>query len=100
MGDTENGIRQTPFSDAWGTPDVGGQGLNGIGGGLDQGSGGNGIINSPFDKAICPTPGGEPTADGLESGKSASTVTLDGSGAQGSQAPWDITSSRNTVDKR
>ena len=96
----QNGIRQSPFSDAWPTPDVGGQGASGIGGGLDQGSGSNGIISSPFDKACCPIPGGSPTADGLESGKTASTFPLDGSGSQGSNAPWDITSSRNTVDKR
>lgn len=95
-----NGIRQSPFRDAWPTPGVEGHGASGIGGGLDLGSGGNGIVNSPFDQACCPAPGGSPTADGLESGKTASTFPLDGSGSQGSNAPWDITSSRNTVDKR
>ena len=64
-----NGIRQSPFSDAWPTPGVEGTGVSGIGGGLDMGSGADGIVNSPFDKACCPTPGGSPTSDGLESGK-------------------------------
>lgn len=98
MGDSENGIRQSPFADVWGTPDVGGNGASGIGGGLDMGSGPNGIVCSPYDKPACPTPSGAATADGLESGKSSSTFPLDGSGA--GQAPWDVTSSRNTVDKR
>lgn len=100
MSDQENGIRQTPFSDAWATPGVGGEGMNGIGGGLDQGDGGNGIVCSPWSNPIVPTPGGQPTADGLESGKSAGTVTIGGTGAQGEQAPWDVTSSRNTVDRK
>lgn len=102
MGDTQNGISQSPFDKAWPTPDVGGNGASGIGGGLDLGAGGNGIVCSPYDKAACPTPSGAPTADGLESGKSASTFGLDGSGGEGSQAPWDITETRsiNTVDKR
>jgi len=100
MGNNENGIKQTPFSDAWATPDVGGQGMNGIGGGLDQGSGSNGIVNSPWASPFVPTPGGQATADGLESGKSAGTVTIDGTGAQGTHAPWDITSSRNTIDQK
>jgi len=96
----QNGITQSPFKDAWPTPDVGGTGVAGIGGGLDQGAGGNGIVSSPWSNPIVPTPGGQPTADGLESGRSAKAIDLDGSGGAGSQAPWDVTSSRNTVDKR
>ncbi len=96
----QNGITNSPFSQAWPTPDVGGQGMNGIGGGLDQGAGSNGLVSSPWASPIVPTPGGSPTSDGLESGKSAGTVTIDGTGAQGTHAPWDITSSRNTVDQK
>lgn len=98
----ENGIRQSPFKDAWPTPDVGGTGVSGIGGGLDLGAGENGIVNSPFDKAFVPTPGGSPTADGLESGKTAECIdSLGGANTGESQAaPWDITSSRNTIDRR
>jgi hypothetical protein len=96
----QNGITQSPFSEAWPTPDVSGTGVSGIGGGLDMGAGANGIMNSPWTNPVCPVPGGSPTADGLESGKTASTFPLDGSGSQGQNAPWDITSSRNTVDKR
>lgn len=97
MGDSENGIRQTPFDKAWPTPDVGGTGVNGIGSGLDLGAGANGIINSPFDKAIVPTPGGQETSGALPSAPAFAQV--DG-GSPGTNAPWDVTSSRNTVDKK
>lgn len=96
----ENGIRQSPFSDAWSTPDVGGTGLNGIGGGLDQGSGGNGIVNSPWSDAFVPTPGGEETACAALGQPTPKTVNVDGGSPAGSHAPWDITSSRNTVDQK
>ncbi len=96
----QNGIRQTPFDKAWPTPGVEGQGLNGIGGGLDQGNGGNGIIQSPFSKAVAPTPSGACTPVPDFGGEPPYTINLDGSATAGSQMPWDVTSSRNTVDKR
>jgi hypothetical protein len=99
MGDTENGIKQTPFSDAWSTPDVGGTGVAGIGGGLDQGAGANGIVSSPWSNPTVPTPGGQPTADGLESGRSARPGSIGGVGPD-SGPQWDITSYNNTVDKK
>lgn len=94
-----NGIR-TPFDDAWSTPDVGGTGANGIGGGLDQGSGGNGIVASPFDKAIVPTPGGEETPCADLGQPAPKFVDIPGGSPSGTHAPWDITSSRNTVDQK
>lgn len=97
MGSGENGIRQTPFSDAWATPDVGGTGANGILGDFDQGPGPNGIINSPFDKAVVPVPGGQAAAGSLPN--PPGYVQVEG-GTPGMNAPWDVTSSRNTVDKR
>ena len=100
MGMDENGIRQTPFDKAWPTPDVSGTGLNGIGGDLDQGMGGNGIVASPFDKAIVPTPSGECTPVPDFGGKPPYTINVDGSDGAGSQAPWDITTSRNTIDRK
>lgn len=100
MGSEENGIRQSPFTQAWPTPDVGGTGLNGIGGGLDQGSGGNGLTNSPFDKAVVPTPSGAETPCPELGQPVPTTVQVDGGSPAGSQAPWDITSSRNTVDRK
>jgi hypothetical protein len=98
----QNGIQQSPFKDAWPTPDVGGTGVSGIGYLSDQGAGPNGIVNSPFDKAFVPTPGGSPTADGLESGKTASCIDSLGGADTGEVTvePWDITSSRNTIDRR
>lgn len=94
----QNGIKQTPFSDAWPTPGTEGTGVNGTGDGFDQGSGGNGIVSSPFTEAVVPTPGGQRTADGL--GTPPDTVQLTDAPGKGSNAPWDVTSSRNTVDKR
>ena len=93
----ENGIRQTPFSEAWPTPGVEGTGLNGMGDSFDQGSGVNGITNSPMSP-IVPTPSGARTADAL--GTPPDTIQIDGGSPKGSQAPWDVTSSRNTVDRR
>ena len=92
---------QTPYSDAaFATPDVGGQGANGIGGGLDQGSGGNGIIASPFDKAIVPTPGGQETPCADLGQPVPAFASIPGGDSPGTQAPWDITTSRNTVDRK
>jgi len=97
----QNGIKQTPFSEAWPTPDVKGTGLQGIGGGIDMsGDGGNGIVSSPFDKAIVPTPGGECTPVPDIGYPPDYTVQVDGGNPAGSQAPWDVTSSRNTVDRK
>jgi hypothetical protein len=96
----ENGIRQSPFSDAWPTPDVGGTGLNGIGGGLDSDAGPNGLMAVPFDKAIVPVPSVECTPVPDLGGKPPYTIDVDGGSPEGSQAPWDITSSRNTVDRK
>lgn len=98
MGSNENGLRQTPFTEAWPTPGVEGTGLNGTGDGFDQGTGANGIVNSPWKDSVVPVPSGARTADGL--GTPPDTVQLTDAPAKGSQAPWDVTSSRNTVDRR
>lgn len=96
-----NGISNSPFDKAWPTPDVGGTGLNGIGGGLDQGGGGNGIIASPFDKAIVPTPGGECTPCADLGQPPPNFIQVDGGSPAGSQSPWDITPGHTaTVDKK
>ena len=99
MGSDSNGITQSPFDKAWATPDVGGTGANGIGGGIDT-AGPNGIVNSPFSQAVVPTPSGECTPVAEFGGAPPYTVPIDGSDGAGSQAPWDITSSRNTVDRK
>lgn len=95
----ENGIRQTPFNAAWPAPDVSGTGVNGIGGGIDL-AGADGIVNSPFDKAFVPTPGGQETPCADLGGVAPQFVQTTDAPAAGSQAPWDVTSSRNTVDRR
>lgn len=101
MGSTDNGITQSPFTEAFPTPDVGGTGVNGIGGGLDDPGGkGNGLTNSPFDQAVVPTPSGECTPVAALGGAPPYTADTTDAPAAGSQAPWDVTSSRNTVDRK
>lgn len=95
----ENGIRQSPFSDAWPTPDVGGTGVNGIGGGLTDPPGPQGLVNTPFDKAFVATPSGAETPASEWPAAPAFSQT-DGGTHQGEVLPWDITSSRNTVDQK
>lgn len=99
MGSSDNGIRQSPFSDAWPTPDVGGQGLNGIGGGIDTG-GTNGIIASPWSNPACPAPGGEETACPELGQPAPKFITVDGQTSGTSVDPQEITSSRNTIDRK
>jgi len=99
MGSNDNGITQSPFDKAWDTPDVGGTGLNGLGAGLDSDPGPNGLTNSPFDKAE-KAPGLEATPCAALGQPGPQTVALTDAPAKGSQAPWDVTSSRNTVDKK
>lgn len=98
MGSDQNGITQSPFTDAWTTPDVGGTGLNGTGDGFESDAGPNGIQQSPFDKAVVPIPGLNATPGG-EIPTPPDFVQIDGGQPQ-SQQPWDVTSSRNTVDKK
>lgn len=102
MGSTDNGYSggtASPFTDAWSTPGVGGTGLNGLGSGLDSDPGPQGIINSPFDKAqAAPGLSATPCADLGQPGPEF--IALTDAPAKGSQMPWDVTTSRNTVDKR
>ena len=96
----ENGIKQSPFSDVWPTPDVGGTGVNAIGGGIDGDTGPNGIVSSPFSQAVVPTPSGDCTPVPDLGGEPPYTASIDGAPAGGTHAPWDITTSRNTVDQK
>lgn len=101
MGSDDNGIKQTPFDSAWPTPDVGGTGVNAIGGGLDDPGGkGNGLTTVPWTGAVVPTPSGECTPVAALGGSPPYTADTTDAPAAGSQAPWDVTSSRNTVDRK
>ena len=97
MSSNENGIRQSPFTDAFPTPDVGGTGLNGTGGGMDDGGGVNGIIASPFKDAWA-TPGTGRTPDGIPA--PPDTIQVEGGNPAGSLANLSISTTRNTIDKR
>lgn len=99
MGQGDNGIQNSPFDKAWPTPDVGGTGLNGIGGGTIEDSGASGITNSPFDKAT-PAPGIACTPVADFGGAPPYTVDLDGGDGPGSTDALGISNSRNTIDKR
>ena len=99
MGSNDNGIKQSPFSDAWPTPDVGGTGVNGIGGGLDHDPGPNGLTAVPWTGAVVPIPSGECTPVPDLGGQPPYPAQPTDAPVAGSQAPWDITSSRNTVDR-
>lgn len=97
----ENGLRDTPWTPPFGTPDIGGTGLNGMGGGLDDSGGANGIVNSPFSQATA-APGMSPTSDSLGA-PYPNFVNVDGQmGGAGSQLPHDITPKNPgyTIDKR
>lgn len=103
MGANDNGHSgggASPFTDAWPTPDVQGTGLNGLGAGLDSDTGPQGIINTPFDKAQIPLSISTAPTGGGELPVPPATISLTDAPSKGSQAPWDVTSSRNTVDKR
>lgn len=95
----ENGIRQSPFSDAWPTPDVGGTGLNGMGAGFDPGPGGSGLIQSPFSQAH-PAPGIEGIGCADLGGQPPDTIQVDGGNPKGSQLPWDAPHIQNTIDRK
>ena len=101
MSDKDNGLRQTPWSPPFGTPEIGGTGLNGIGGGLDDPPGPNGIVQSPFRQAES-APGQSATPDSLGA-PYPNFVNVDGQeGGAGSQLPHDITPRKPgyTIDKR
>lgn len=91
---------QTPYGEAWPTPDVGGTGLNGLGNGLDLGGGGNGLIQTPWTDKVVSPPSGTPTGGG-EIPAAPSTINVPGGAPAGSQIPiGDLENSRNTIDKR
>lgn len=101
MSDRENGLQQTPWGgkQPFDTPDVGGTGLNGIGGGLDVGAGGSGIIQTPYTKAES-APGMDATPQ-RDWPTPPNFVQVDGGGAAGSSLANEITSPpKNTIDKR
>lgn len=72
-------------------------GDQGIGGGLDAGAGPNGL-KPIWDNPVCPTPtGGE---GGGPFGNTSRFSSVDGGTHQGANETADVTSSRNTIDKR
>lgn len=101
MSDRDNGLRQTPWTPPFDTPGVGGTGLNGMGAGLSEGPGGNGIVQSPFSKAES-APGTSATASRDWPVPPDFTNVNGQDGGAGSQLPDDITPRKPgyTIDKR
>lgn len=95
----QNGITNSPFSAPFSTPDVGGTGVNGIGGGLDDPGGGDGITQSPFAEAVVPTPGMAATSDSLNSSGSSRPISLQGSGEAPQQDALTFGQSHNVAKK-
>lgn len=101
MGHNDSGITKAncPWSDAPVSPHDAGSGDQGIGGGLDQGAGGNGLTTVPWSNAPVPTPDGADESGPF--GNPSRFSTLDGSTHQGETLQGDITSPpRPTIDKR
>ena len=98
MSDTDNGIKQSPFTEAACPVPSATEGDQGIGGGFQADAGPNGITNSPFDKAACPTPT-QMTESG-PFGNPSRYSTLDGSTHVGDNLTGDVATYKNTVDKR
>jgi hypothetical protein len=96
----KDSTHQSPFDAPFATPDVGGTGLNGMGNAFSADSGPQGIVNTPYTEAAIPLSIGTsatPCADLGQPGPAF--VQVDG-GSPGENMPWDVTSSRNTVDKK
>lgn len=85
----------TGFDDAIPTPDISGTGLNGMGNDFDMGGGSAGLIASPWENKPVSTPSGQATDGKIPSGPKF----VDVPGGEPS-SPADITSTRNTIDRR
>lgn len=97
MGD--RGVLQTPFAEAVVPTHGESSGDQGIGGGLDLGTGENGLRQAPWSGAPVPTPSA--TAESGPFGNPSRFSSLDGSTHEGETLKGDITSPpNNTIDKR
>ena len=97
----QSGIRQTPFADAVVPTHEASSGDQGTGGDLDLGAGGNGVIQSPFSGKIVPDPSG--TVESGPFGNPSRFSSVEGSTHKGDSELGpigDITTSRNTIDRR
>ncbi len=95
----QNGIIQSPFSDAISPPSPT-EGDQGTGGGLTSDPGPQGIIASPFDKAIVPTPSSLNPPEG-PFGNPARMSKIGGKTFEGESLAGDITlPPHNTIDKK
>lgn len=99
MGPNDNGITQSPFSQAVVPAPTATEGDQGIGGGLDPGAGGNGLSNIPWSGAPVPTPSNMDESGPF--GNPSRFSTVDGSTRKGETHQGDITMPPlRTIDKR
>lgn len=98
MGDTENGLRNVPWTDPAMTP-PGPSGDVGTGGYTPDAPGPNGIQNSPWGNPPVPVPSGAGTPTPELGLPGPTTMSIEGL-SEGASFDKDITSWSNTVDKR
>lgn len=95
----QNGLRQSPFSEAACPTPSTTSGDQGIGGGFDPGSGENGLRHTPWANPITPTPSG--MVESGPFGNPSRYSSVDGGTHQGESLQGDITATpKNTIDKR
>jgi hypothetical protein len=98
MSDQENGIRQSPFTEAVVPVPSATSGDQGIGGGLDSDGGPNGITASPWKSPTCPTPSG--MVESGPFGNPSRFSSVDGSTHQGASEAATIEKYTNTIDRK
>jgi hypothetical protein len=97
----ENGIRQSPFSDAVVPIPSATEGDQGTGGGFDVGSGPNGLTAVPWTGAPVPTP--SQTVESGPFGNPSRYSKVDGSTYEGHSElgpVGDVTQHKNTIDRK
>ena len=101
MSDDANGLRHTPWDPPFGTPDIGGQGLNGMGARDPDAPGPNGLQNSPYNQPlVSPSMGIAATGAPKLGQPGPDTIEVPGGSPRGSQMTWDISNTRNTIDEK
>lgn len=94
----QNGIKQSPFSEAaCPVPDAS-SGDQGTGGGLDMGPGANGLSSIPWKDAPVPTP--SQTVESGPFGNPSRYSKVDGSTHEGASELKTIESYSNTIDRK
>lgn len=99
MGQNDNGITQSPWTNPVCPAPSATEGDQGIGGGLDPGPGGNGLTSVPWAGAFVPTPSNMEESGPF--GNPSRYSVVDGSTRKGESELQDITMPpMHTVDRK